>query len=166
MSGKQQISNHTLSTVRLSLPCSSFHPYVIPFCFFTMPPLTYTSYPQSSYPLSDTIPLRLTLTSERREALDLFTMPNGIDVRLEKVLAFGEQVTAAHLGLGDRRSFHRTDLAARAHWQLNGRVRELLPDEGHPRPRWNVELDGSLHRETKVELSPSFEEPGMALVVR
>jgi hypothetical protein len=130
-----------------------------------MPLLTYTSCPQSSYPTSDIIPLRLTLTSENREALDLFAVSNAIDVRLQKAMNFGEQATAVHRLL-NRRSSHRAELAARAHWQLDGHARELLPDEGRTRPRWTVDLNGSLQRETGVELSPSFEEPDMALVVR
>jgi hypothetical protein len=92
---------------------------------------------------------------------------NAIDVRLEKILAFGEQAAAVRrLNLKDRKSFHRVDLAAKSSWQLDGHARELLTDQEHPRPRWCIELDGSLRRETKVGLSPSFEEPGMALVVR
>jgi hypothetical protein len=131
--------------------------------------LTYLRYPQSSYAASDTIPLRLTLTSEKREALDVFSVSKIIDVHLQKVLAFGEQAAAVGpLNLMDRSSFHRSDLAAtaRARWQLDGRARQLLPDEGHPRPRWTIELNGNLHRETGIELGPSFNEPGMALVVR
>lgn len=126
-------------------------------------------YHQSSYAASDIIPLRLTLTSEKREALDVFSVSKIIDVRLQKVLVFGEQAAAVGpLNLMNRNAFHRSDLAAstRARWQLGGRARELLPDEGHPRPRWSVELGGNLHRETGIELGPSFEEPGMALVVR
>jgi hypothetical protein len=117
--------------------------------------------------VSDIIPLTLTLTSENREALDLFSVSNLIDVRLEKILAFGEQAAAVRrLSLKDPSSFHSTNLAARASWQLDGHARELLPDQEHPRPRWCIELDGSLHREPKVELRPSLEESGVALVVR
>jgi hypothetical protein len=156
-----------IPSVRLTLPCSLSHPYVNPFRLFAVHSLSYTRYPQSSYTTSDIIPLTLTLTSENREALDLFSVSDVIDARLQKVLGFGKHAaTVRPLSLRNRSSFHRTDLAARASWQLNGHARELLPDEGHPRPRWSVELNGSLNREAGVELSPSFEEPGMALVVR
>ena len=94
-------------------------------------------------------------------------MPEVIDVSLEKVLGFGKRAaTVRPLTLKDRGSFHRADIVARAFWQLDGHARELLPDKAHPRPRWSVELNGSLRREAGVELSPSFEGPGMALVVR
>jgi len=118
-----------------------------------------------SYTTSNFIPLSLTLTSENREALDLFSVSDVIDVRLQKVLAFGKDAaTVRPLNLKDRSSFHRSDLAARAHWQLDGHARELLTDEGHRRLRWTVELKGSFQRESEVELSPSFEVSGMALV--
>jgi hypothetical protein len=124
-------------------------------------------YYQSSYAASDIIPLRLTLTSEQREALDVFAVSNVIDVRLQKVMVFGEQAAAVHPSiLNNSNSFHRTDLAARSsRWQLDGRTREHLPDGEHPRPRWSIELKGNFHRETGVELTPSFDEPGMSLVV-
>jgi hypothetical protein len=47
--------------------------------------------PQSEYPASDSIPLRLALTSENFEALDLLSVPHVIDVRLQKVMAFGDR---------------------------------------------------------------------------
>jgi hypothetical protein len=131
--------------------------------------LTYIRHPQTSYAASDTIPLRLTLTSEKREALDVFSVSRIIDVRLQKILFFGEQAAAVGpLNLMNPNSLYRSDLAAsaRARWQPDGRARELLPDEEHPRLRWSIELDGNLHRETGIELNPSFDEPGMALVVR
>jgi len=164
-----KVSNRAriIPSVRLTLPCSLLHPYVNPFRLFAVPSLTYTRYPQSSYTISDIIPLTLTLTSETREALDLLAVSDVIDARLQKVLGFGEHAaTVRPLSLKDRKSFHRTDLAARASWQPDGPVRELLPDEGHRLPRWSVQLNGSLQRETGVELSPSFEHPGMALIVR
>jgi hypothetical protein len=125
-------------------------------------------YYQSSYAASDIIPLCLTLTSEQREALDVFAVSNVIDVRLQKVMVFGEQAAAVHPSiLNDSKSFHRTDLAARStRWQLDGRAKQHLPDAECPRHRWSIELRGNFHRETGVELTPSFDEPGMSLVVR
>ena len=82
-------------------------------------------------------------------------------------MAFGERAPAigpiTHM---DRTSFNRSDHVSSARWELDGRAQELLPDEGHPRLRWRVKFNGSFLREPGVELSPSFEHPGMALVVR
>jgi len=137
------------------------------FIIFAVPSFTYTWNPQISYPVGDIIPLRLTLTSENRVALDLLAMSHVIDVQLHKVMAFGEQAaTVRPLSLRNRTAFHRSDLAGKAHWQRDGHTRELPPDDEHPRSRWRVKLDGNLQRETNIELTPSFEEPGMALVVR
>jgi len=81
-------------------------------------------------------------------------------------LAFGRDAPVIRpLTLWDRRSYHRSDLAARAHWKLDGHTTELSPDNEHSRSRWCIKLNGSLHREIKVELSPSFEEPGIALMI-
>jgi hypothetical protein len=81
-------------------------------------------------------------------------------------MAFGEQAGLVRpLTLRDRRSFHRSYHASRARWELDGHAQELLPDEEHARPRWRVKLNGQLLREPRVELAPSFEEPGMALMV-
>jgi len=119
-----------------------------------------------SYTTSDVIPLHLTLTSENQEALDLFSVSHVIDVRLEKVLAFGRDASVIRpLTLWDRRSYHRSDLAATAHWKLDGHTTELSPDNEHSRSRWCIKMNGSLHREINVELCPSFEEPGMALAI-
>ena len=63
-------------------------------------------------------------------------------------------------------AFHWSDLATKAHWQHDGNTRELPLDDGHPRPHWHIKLDGNLQQETNIEVTPSFEEPGMALVVR
>ncbi|KAI0254970.1 hypothetical protein BJV78DRAFT_1180287 [Lactifluus subvellereus] len=68
-----------------------------------------------SYPVSDIIPLRLTMTSENREALDLVAVPDVIDVRLFKVMGFGEKGKVIQpFSLMNRSSYHRTDLAAEA----------------------------------------------------
>ena len=164
-----KVSNRAriIPSVRLTIPCSLLHPYVKPLRLFAVHSLTYTRYSQSSYTISDIIPLTLTLTSENREALDLFAVSDVIDVRLQKVLGFGKKVASVRrLGLRDSSSFHRTDIVARASWQRDGHARELVPNERHPRSLWSVELNGSFRREAGVELHPSFEQPGMALVVR
>jgi len=125
--------------------------------------------PQSEYLISDRIPLRLVLTSENNEALDLFSVSHVIDVRLQKVMAFGERAGIVRpLTLRNRDSFHRAELASRANWVRDGDVRALPLDEHHRRPRWRVKLDGTLQRIHGVELIPSYEEPGvgMAIMVR
>jgi hypothetical protein len=127
--------------------------------------------PQSNYPASDSIPLRLVLTSENYEALDLFSVSHVIDVRLQKVIGFGDRAGIVRpLTLKDRDSFHRADLAARANWVRDGDIRALPPppDEHRRRLRWCVKLNGALQRIPGVELEPSYEEPGvpMAIVVR
>ncbi|KAI0300817.1 hypothetical protein BC826DRAFT_1102149 [Russula brevipes] len=120
---------------------------------------------KSSFPVNDTIPLHLTLTSKSREALDLLGVSHVIDVRLQKVLAFGKQASVIRpLTLKNRSSYHRTDMAAKAHWDFDGHAKELPSNDGHPRPRWCINLNGKFHRQPRVELSPSFEVPGMALM--
>lgn len=137
-----------------------------PLIIFAVPSFTYTWYPQISYPAGDIIPLCLTLTSENRVALDLLAVSHIIDVQLHKVMAFGEQAAPVRpLSLRNRKSYHRSDLAAKAHWQRDGHTRELPLDDEHPRSRWSVKLNGNLHRETDIQLTPSFEEPGIALRV-
>ncbi|KAI9509804.1 hypothetical protein F5148DRAFT_693119 [Russula earlei] len=120
--------------------------------------------PKSYSAQSSVIPLRLVLTGENRQALDLLAVPHVVDVRLLKVMDFGtEGATLRPFTLKNRSSFHRTDLVARAEWVLDGHAKELLPNERHPRSRWRIKLTGALHKEPGVELSASFEEPGVAL---
>ena len=130
---------------------------------------THSPCPQSEFVASDSIPLRLVLTSENYEALDLFSVSHVIDVRLQKVMAFGDRAGIVRpLTLRDRDAFHRAELAARADWMRDGDVKSLPPDEHHRRPRWRVKLNGALQRIRGVELIPSYEEPGvsMAIMVR
>ena len=131
---------------------------MIIFCF------TYIWYPQISYPVGDIIPLRLTLTSGNRVALDLLAVSHVINVQLHKVMAFGKH--AATVRPLDLSSYHGSKLAANAHWRRDGHTQELPPDDEHPRSRWRVELNGNFHREANMELAPSFEDPGMTIMVR
>ncbi|KAH9960942.1 hypothetical protein BC827DRAFT_1267989 [Russula dissimulans] len=119
-----------------------------------------------SYPANDIIPLRLVLTSENHETLDLITVPHVINVQLMRVMAFGDGATDVRpLTLRDRRSFHDSRVVARAHWELDGHTKELFPNERHPRTRWRMKLKGELQRVPGVEnLDPSFEVPGMAIM--
>lgn len=132
-----------------------------------VPSFTYIWYLQVSYPVGDTIPLGLTLTSENRIALDLLAVSHVIDVQLHKVINYGTQAAALRpLTLRDRNSYFQSDLAAKAHWQRDGHTQELPPDDEHPRSRWRIKLDGILHREANMELTPSFEDSGMTILVR
>ncbi|KAF8271173.1 hypothetical protein EI94DRAFT_1827775 [Lactarius quietus] len=118
-----------------------------------------------SHPVSDIIPLRLVMTCESREALDLLAVSHAIDVRLLKVMAFGDNAANIHpFTLRNRSSYHRTDWAARAQWEGNANSWELPPNDEHPRIRWRVKLNGQLHRDENVEISESYEQTGMALM--
>ncbi|KAI9454405.1 hypothetical protein BJY52DRAFT_1417892 [Lactarius psammicola] len=117
-----------------------------------------------SYPVSDVIPLRLVMTSESREALDLFAVSRAIDVRLLKALTFGENAGNIHpFTLRNRSSYHHTAWAARAQWEPNT-IWELPPSDEHPRARWRIKLNGFLHRDQTVEIIESFKQPGVALM--
>ena len=93
-------------------------------------------------------------------------MSQAIDVRLQKVVAFGDRAGAVRpLSLKDRGSFHKAELAAKASWELDGNARELPLNEQHRRRRWRVKLNGAFHRNRSVELSPSYEEPGVSMAI-
>ena len=107
------------------------------------------------------------MTSETREALDLLSVSDAVDVRLLKVMAFGENAANVHpFTLRNRSSYHRTDWAARAQWEAHSHSWELPPSDDQPRARWRIKLNGQLHRAQNVEIGESFEQPGMALMVR
>ncbi|KAI0255034.1 hypothetical protein BJV78DRAFT_1359024 [Lactifluus subvellereus] len=117
-----------------------------------------------SYPVSNTIPLRLTMTSENREALDLVAVPDVIDVRLFKVMGFGERGKVIQpLSLMNRTQYHRADLAAEATWELDGYPEELPTSRRHPRPRWRIGFNGNLRRKTTVGFVPSFESENLVI---
>ena len=117
--------------------------------------------------MSDVIPLRLVMTSENREALDLFAVSHAIDVRLLKVMAFGENAANIHpFNLRNRSSYHHTDWAAKAQWEANSRPWELPPSDDRPRARWRIKLNGQLHRDQTVKMNESFEQSNVALTVR
>ncbi|KAI9437276.1 hypothetical protein H4582DRAFT_1959002 [Lactarius indigo] len=115
-----------------------------------------------SYPVndSDTIPLRLDMICEDREALDLFAVPHVIDVRLLKVIAFGKNAAAAAppFSLKNRRSYHITNWVASALWNVDGHT--VQENAG----RLRIRLNGRLLRDPGAEISKSFAEPGMALM--
>ncbi|KAI9439546.1 hypothetical protein H4582DRAFT_1535517 [Lactarius indigo] len=118
-----------------------------------------------SHPVSDAIPLRLIMTCESREALDLLAISYAIDVRLLKVLAIGNNATSiSPLTLRRPFSCHRTDWAAIAQWEANSHCSELPPSDEHPKTRWRVELNGMLHRNESVQITESFEQQGKALM--
>ncbi|KAI9451459.1 hypothetical protein BJY52DRAFT_100985 [Lactarius psammicola] len=113
----------------------------------------------ASYPVNDSIPLRLIMTCEDREALDLFAVPHVIDVRLLKVLAFGNNAAAAAppFTLRNRESYHITNWVATALWNVNGHT---IQENG----RLRIKLNGRLLRDLGAEITHSFAEPGMALL--
>ena len=95
-----------------------------------------------------------------REALDLFAVPHVIDVRLLKVLAFGKNAALASppFTLRDRNSYHITKWVATALWNVDSHA---TWENG----RWRIRLGGRLIRDAGAEISHSFAEPGMALMV-
>lgn len=95
-----------------------------------------------------------------REALDLFAVPHVIDVRLLKVLAFGKNAALASppFTLRDRNSYHITKWVATALWNVDSHA---TWENG----RWRIRLSGRLIRDAGAEISHSFAEPGMALMV-
>ncbi len=117
--------------------------------------------------MSDVIPLRLEMTSEGRQELDLFSVSDAIDIRLLKAMTFGENAGNIHpFTLKNRSSYHRTEWAAKALWEIDADAWELAPSDQYPRPRWRIKLNGELHRDQKVPMGESFEQKGMALTVR
>jgi hypothetical protein len=89
-----------------------------------------------------------------------------IDVRLQKVVAFGDRAGAVRpLSLKNRDEFHRAEWAAKANWDRDIQTKELPPDGQHRRPRWRVKLNGTFQRDPKVELCPSYEEPGVSMAI-
>lgn len=123
---------------------------------------------QTSYPVCDKIPLRLVMTCVNRVALDLFAVSDVIKIRLLRVLAFGKKAATARppFTLRNRKAYHITKWVANAHWYADGEDKELPPDDEHPGSRWRTKLNGELRREPYAELSHSFAEPGMAVMVR
>ena len=107
------------------------------------------------------------MTSETREALNLFAVSDAIDIRLLKVTAFGENAANVHpFTLTNRSSYHRRDWAAKAQWEANSDPWELPLSYDQPRARWRTKLNGQLHRDQRVSLGESFEQRGIALMVR
>ena len=106
------------------------------------------------------------MTSASLEALDLVrTAPDVIDVRMFKVMGFGEQGKIIRpFSLMNRSFYHRTDLVAGATWELDGQPKEL-PGEAHSPPRWHIEFKGNLEWNGTVKLGPSFEGKDMVLRV-
>lgn len=101
------------------------------------------------------------MTFEDREALDLFAVPHVINVRLLKVLAFGRNAAAAAppFTLRNRKSYHITNWVATALWNVDGQASQ-------EEDRWCLRLNGSLLREHGAEITHTFAEPGMAVMVR
>ena len=104
-------------------------------------------------------------------ALDLFAVSDVINVRLLQVLAFGKNAATASppFNLKNRESYHITKWVATARWHADGEVKKYPLDDavdGHQDFRWRSQLTGELRRESSAEMSYSFAEPGMAVMVR
>lgn len=140
------------------------------FCYCSPAWFTYSRLSQTSYPVtaSDEIPLRLVMTCENRVAIDLFAVSHAIDVRLLKVLVFGENAAAVTppFNIVDRKSYHITEWVAKAQWDIDGHSRQLPLNHEHPSPRWRINMNGKLLREPRAEISPSLAQPGIAHMVR
>ena len=81
-------------------------------------------------------------------------------------MAFGDQAGAVRrLNLADKGAFHRAELAGEAIWEVDGQIKELPMDEHHRRPRWRIKLKGAIQKKPRVELSPSYEEPGVTMAI-
>jgi hypothetical protein len=124
---------------------------------------------QVSYPVSDIIPLRLIMTSESHEALELVAVPHAIDVRLYKDMAFGKDAQVIRpFSRSNRSSYHRAELIAAASWELDqpdGLPRELPKDNVHSCPRWRIRLNGQFRRTADVEMVATIQAPDMAIRV-
>ncbi|KAH9020215.1 hypothetical protein EDB85DRAFT_2153196 [Lactarius pseudohatsudake] len=118
---------------------------------------------QTSYPVSDEIPLSLVMTCGNRAALDLFAVSHVIDVRLLKVLAFGKNAAATTppFTMANRKSYHITKWVAKAQWNVDGQAKGHILNGEH---RWRIRLNGKLLRDPSAEMSHSLSEPGIALM--
>jgi hypothetical protein len=107
------------------------------------------------------------MTCVDRVALDLLSVSGVINIRLLQVLAFGKKAATASppFTLRNRESYHITKWVAKAHWYADGEDKELPPDNENPGSRWRTKLKGEFCREPCAEISHSFAEPGMAVMV-
>ncbi|KAH9972196.1 hypothetical protein BGW80DRAFT_1317029 [Lactifluus volemus] len=114
----------------------------------------------TSYPVSDNIPLRLIMTSNAPESVDLVSLSHTADVRLFKVLAFGNNANSTRpLTLKDRGSYHHKDTIAEVRWELDGRPE----DQERSSLRTRVVLNGEFRRKEGVEIRPSFSQGDLTL---
>ena len=81
-------------------------------------------------------------------------------------MAFGDQAGAVRpFNFADHGAFHRAELAGEAIWEVDGHIRELPPNEQHKRPRWRIELKGAVQKKPGIELTPSYEDPGVTMAI-
>jgi hypothetical protein len=119
--------------------------------------------------VGSSIPVGLIIIGENREAFDLVAAAHVVDVRLFKVMAFGENARVnCPFTLRDRNSYHRTDLVAEARWDLDvpTQPKELPADEAHPRSRWCIRINGEFRRKQGVEMCASFDNPLATWVIK
>ena len=104
-------------------------------------------------------------------ALGMFAVSDVINVRLLQVLAFGKKAATASppFNLKNRESYHITKWVATARWHADGEVKKHPLDDGvdgHQDFLWRSQLTGEFLREPGAEMSYSFAEPDMAVMVR
>ena len=120
--------------VQLSLPRSLLHPYFIPLYHL------YSVFVHLHMESSDFLPCgRHHPSSSRPHQRKIephstyWLCPTLLMLQLHKVIDSKQPLFSLCL-LRNRTAFHRSDLAAKAHWQCDGHTRELPPDdEHHPR---------------------------------
>jgi hypothetical protein len=106
------------------------------------------------------------MTSNTPEAVDLVSVSQFADVRLFKVLAFGDNAnTTRPLTLKDRGSYHHKDLIAEVRWELDCRTEERTMNQAGSPLRTRVVLNGEFRRKEGVEIRPSFTQGDLALKV-
>jgi hypothetical protein len=102
------------------------------------------------------------MTSNAPEAVDLVSLSHTADVRLFKVLAFGNNADSTRpLTLKDRDSYHHKDTIAEVRWELDGRPE----DQERSSLRTRVVLNGEFRRKEGVEIRPSFSQGDLTLKV-
>jgi hypothetical protein len=103
------------------------------------------------------------MTSNTPEAVDLVSLSHTADVRLFKVLAFGNNANSTRpLTLKDRGSYHHKDTIAEVRWEVDGIPEERTMNQG---PRTRVVLNGEFRRKEGVEIRPSFSQGDLTLRV-
>jgi hypothetical protein len=111
-------------------------------------------------------PARPHYDKRKIEAIDLVAVPQVIDVRLRRVIAFGQDGVNRLFTVAGLTTLRRTDWVAKAQWELEGQPTHLPPDEEHARSHWCIKFKGELHQDNKFELTKSLRKEDHAVMVR